>query len=749
MKIQRHLLFQLFFLFLALSTLWGEEGRTVRGKVLEKGTRRPLEGVTVFLSRNDSISTISAPEGTFEIPLKESGELYLVAIGAGFLRSKPVKIPPPGEGGTEGVVLYLEPIYSLTEVVVQGERAPDRIAKTVIGGQELASVPGSAGDPLRAIQALPGITTSDDSGAAPAIRGSGPQDNAYYVDFLQAGYLFHMGGMESVINADLVEDFNLYTSSFGPEYTDVTGGVIDVRLRDPRKDRIGGKVNLSLLEADALIEGPVTEKQRFYLAARRSYLDLIASKSGSLDKDQGIDYRQYPQFYDYQGKYLWEISPASTLTFQATGAADRMKLVFRADSDLVKHDPILSGDYEMQVSYNSQGLVLASRIAPGLTNKLGVSHLRTSTQQQLTQLGHADVDEDNFILRDHLTVLAGERHELLFGVESGAAQVRLDLDTATAMPSDFNPDLDYTSSQRFTNFDHITMGWTDLAVKDRWKVADTLTLVLGAHGSYESYFDKYRAEPRLGIEYNPTGDTLFTAGWGKYHQFPEGFQVVNGIGNPHLSYVKADHYTIGVEQQFGGWSAKIEGYYKKLDDLVVPVPQPENFLNLGSGHAYGSELLIKKNRTSDWSGWLSAAYSKTERKNDRTGAEFPFGFDQPFIVNLVYEWHFLPKWSAGAKWRFQSGAPFTPVVGTRLDAGRIRPNYGPLGSERLPDYHRLDLRIAREYLFDTWKMSTYLDIINAYARENVSGYIYNADFTSRKPAKELPFLPAVGVKAEF
>jgi hypothetical protein len=137
-----------------------------------------------------------------------------------------------------------------------------------------------------------------------------------------------------------------------------------------------------------------------------------------------------------------------------------------------------------------------------------------------------------------------------------------------------------------------------------------------------------------------------------------------------------------------------------------------------------------------------------------TGEAFPFSYDQPLIVNMVYEWNFAKNWTFGAKWRYQSGAPFTPVIGTYSytdtnGSTRLRPTYGELGSERLPDYHRLDVRIAREFLFDRWKMSAYLDIINAYANQNVSGYDYNADYTSRKKVTQLPLMPALGIRGEF
>lgn len=437
------------------------------------------------------------------------------------------------------------------------------------------------------------------------------------------------------------------------------------------------------------------------------------------------------------------------------GAGDEMKLELTGESDAVKHDPILAGDIQSKVGYHSQGALLTSRISSTLTNRFGMAHMFTDVQQQPAQLGYVKINGDNFHFRDHLTMQATEKHELLFGVESGLSRTKLDLDITKDMPSEYRGGQPiYSLSSRVRLQDTISAQWVDLALKDRWQFLDKATLVAGAHGSYETYFEKYRLEPRLGLEYTPLKDTLLTAGWGKYHQFPQGFQVVRDFGNPGLSYEEADHYSVGVEQQLhDAWSVKLEGYYKKLSELVIP-HDPENYINGGSGTAYGMEALVKKNKTTGWSGWLSASYTRTKRHNDVTGEAFPYSYDQPLIVNMVYEWNFAKNWTFGAKWRYQSGAPFTPVIGTSTKTDTngnplLVPTYGAIGSERLPDYHRLDVRFARELLLETWKLSFYLDIINIYAHDNVSGYQYNGDYSSRKKVTQLPFIPAFGIRGEF
>ena len=392
-----------------------------------------------------------------------------------------------------------------------------------------------------------------------------------------------------------------------------------------------------------------------------------------------------------------------------------------------------------------------------MNNKLGVSHLGWDMAQDLGQAIHVNLKEDLYYVRDQVGISAGYAHELLFGLEYGTALIKVGVDAPKAIPSDFTTDPNNTVAEKISFHDRFSVNFGSVFAKDRWKLFEPFTLVIGGRASYEDYLHTSEYEPRLSAEYQASKETLVTAGWGKYHQFPQGYEVIPKMGNPGLDNIKADHYNLGIERLLTeGWSTRFEVYYKDLYDLVVPDVE-KNYVNGGSGKAYGAELLIKKNRTESWSGWLSATYSRTERRNDLTGEKFPYSYDQPIVLNLVYEWQFRPQWTFGAKWRYQSGAPYTPVIGTYTqiytDAtgthSLIRPQYGEIGSERLPEYHRLDLRVARNFVFDTSKMSVYLELINAYDHKNISNYSYSDSYTTKKPVEQLPIMPAFGIMAEF
>ncbi|MDP1634799.1 MAG: TonB-dependent receptor [Gallionellaceae bacterium] len=716
----------------------------VTGSVLEKGTRRPLQAVQVTVRDIPALSAVSDGQGSFQIGFPAAGKYTLTAVLPG--QGNPVSIEVElVQGAPLPVpVFYLRAPETLGEMVVTAQRAPERVSKSVIGGKTLRQLPGSSGDPLRALQSLPGVVTVNGS-SAPAVRGSGPGDNVYYVDSLYAGKLFHYGAI-SVFNADLIEDFNLYGAAFGPHYADVTGAVIDVALREPRKDRLGGKVNVNLMGADFLIEGPRNASQSFYFAARRSYIDLLVKE---VEKD-GVTV-QIPNYWDYQGKYLWQVNEANRLTFHLLGAGDRLDLNVAASSETAQMEPVLAGDSSLADSNSMQGLVLDSILSDAAVNKLILERTDHRSSSSIGTAGMLTYTQENLLLRDQVRTEISPGHELSLGAEFIRAGVRIDADYANAPCTEFEPDCDLSSAPRVQLSDRFTSHAWALSVQDRKRVLERLTLIGGVRRSAEDYLHRSYLEPRVGMEWEWSKDTLLTAGWGRHNQMPTGAQVVRLFGNPELGHIRADHTVFGIAQKVNeDWNWKTEAYYKKLSNLVISDPLL-NYINAASGKAYGLELLVKKEETERLSGWFVLNLTKSQRRNDVTGESFRYQYDQPVNTTLVGKYKLSEAWSFGMKWNYHSGTPYTPVVGTSgtYPDGRPIPVYAGVNSDTLPVYHRLDLRVDRNYVFDRWKFNTYFELNNVYQRKNIVGYSYDPSYTTRDPVEAfvLPF--SFGVQGEF
>lgn len=633
----------------------------------------------------------------------------------------------------------------LPPVVVRGFRTPTQGSYISLEGAEAAQVPGAGSDAIKALQSLPGVVSTNDASSEPAVRGSRPSDNAYVVDFIPVGYLFHAGGLISVLPGDLVKSFDLHSAAFGPQFADVTGAVLDVSLRRPRAGGFSGQLDASLLAAGLIVDVPVAADQSFFLAARRSHLDLVVKKS--TDENSGVVVR-LPNYSDYQFKYEWRASETQRLTASANGARDRIDFLVPEGSTLGQQEPALTGESRSDALTATQALQWESDLGEGAGNRLAVGRTVTRFGSLLGSAADFSVRNTTTFVREQLRLKPAEGHELLLGGSLERARVGLDIDLRNARCTEFEAECDITSADRVQLNDRLVLDQFDLNARERWQFASDWALTTGVRHSVDRYLKSRHTEPRLGLEWRATPDTTFSAAWGLHNQQPAGEQIVARLGNPRLEHIRARHVVFGVKQQWGdGWSLGAEAYDKRLSQLVT-ADADLNYRNGGSGRAFGAELLLRKDvPEQDLSGWLSVSWARSLRRNDVTGERFVFEYDQPLIINLVARWEPLERWSFGAKWSFHSGSLDTPITGSRIDtSGRVRPVYGALNSQRLPPYHRLDLRADWAVRPST---RLYAELINAYNRKNIGGYSYNADYSSRKAETQLPLLISVGVNWRF
>ena len=602
-------------------------------------------------------------------------------------------------------------------------------------------MPGSSGDPLAGLQALPGVVAT---GAGPAVRGSGPADNLYYVDDLPIGKVFHSTGI-SVFNADLIQDFNLYSAAFAPRYGDATGAVIDVALREPRDDRLGGKLNVNVIGADFLVEGPTTDNQSAYFAARRSYIDLLIKHVSQ----NGVTL-QIPNYSDYQGKYIWKINDSDRLTFHVQGATDQLKLSIDNNSDIAKQQPVLSGNLSFSDTYAMQAAVWDVKAFADTQNKLALEHSTTSASSMIAAAGNINIADDTNMLRELMRIPLSEDHELTLGSNLSQSQTAVNVDAINPTCTQFDAGCDISTAPRLRLLETVNTNASEFSAQDRSRISSKLTLIGGVHHSTEDYLNKSYTEPRLGAEWDWDEHTLLTAGWGRHNQIPSYEQIAPVFGNPNLDHLRAEHSVVGISKKLDDdWSWKAETYYKKLSNLVVSDPQL-NYVNGGSGIAYGEELLIKKDGHSDVTGWLSVSLARSKLHNDLTGESFRFEYDQPVNSTLVTNLKLDNDWTMGVKWTYHSGTPYSPVIGTKQDSnGRYIPIYAAVDSGTLPDYNRLDLRFDRHYIYDKWKLNTYFELNNVYFNKNVVGYSYNANYTVATPVTPLVIPVTFGIQAEF
>lgn len=659
-----------------------------------------------------------------------------------------------------------EPELELETVEITADKEP----KAKINTEKLLKIPGAGNDPLQAIEALPGVTFTKGRGAGqPAIRGSSPKDNRYIVDFMPVGYVFHSDG-SSIISDNLIKDFELETAAFEGQYNDANGAIIDVDSRSPYYDESRVVLDLGLLKTGLFVEAPLAENHSFYFSIRRSliqyYLKLLFS-----DNDQ-FKFTTFPNYYDYQAKYEYRVSNLEKINFNLVGSTDEAAIFFKEDNDATKQDPEVTGDFEFKNKYDSQSIVWDKFYDTGVQQKIGVSRLLQKFRLKLGPNNKLDVISTNYNLRSQFAYPVSTNHELQWGLEYKREQIKY-VSRLSIVPSDeFSTDKKLSDSKEIISAqDNPVINNYDLNIGDKISVTNAWTLTPALVFSYDDYTKENFADPRIQSRFELSPYWALTSAYGKHHQFQDFAYFSKGFGNPKLKQETSDHYEIGIENTINeNWFWKLEAYYKELhklstariDQSFYPNLSDAQYLELprytndAKGQAWGMELFINKTTNENWYGWLSIAYSKTERTHLLTKKNFRYNTDQPWILNLVANYRLKSQWELGLKWRLQSGQLITPVVGATQGLNPKYPEiytpiYGDINSVRLPFYSKVDLRAQKNYRFNSWELGVYFDVLNALGTNNIVGYSYESkeDYSEREDIPDFPAFFAMGFKATF
>ena len=164
----------------------------------------PLANATVRLIETGQ-STLTDENGEFRFDNLLAGDYTLHVIAVGYRLLKERNVATVKAAQITEVKIDLAPLsVTLDEVEVKSSSIPATVGKQTIGVMEIKRIPGSAGDALRALQALPGIGVANDFDGQLYIRGGAPEDNRFYLDRAPLFYPYHFGGFVSTVNSEVL-----------------------------------------------------------------------------------------------------------------------------------------------------------------------------------------------------------------------------------------------------------------------------------------------------------------------------------------------------------------------------------------------------------------------------------------------------------------------------------------------------------------------------------------------------------------
>jgi outer membrane receptor protein involved in Fe transport len=646
------------------------------------------------------------------------------------------------------------------EIIIMKRRESDYSVITE-QAQKILDVPGALGDPLMAAFSLPGVLAKGEGGA-PAVRGSSPSDNRYMVDGAPAGYVFHSFST-SVFNENIIQDFELYSAGFGPNYSNAIGGVFDITLRDPKHQAFTTKLDLTMLRAGAFIESEVTENSAFYLSVRGSLLQYFLDDRSKKDieKEEGIRVQEAPQDSDYQLKYVYDLDD-NKITLSANGATDLAEAEFTNLSTDVLEDPDMAGDAKLKNKYQNASVSWRTQGERGSSFNIQLGHFVKNSDTFWG--GHKylfNIKTTDTYVTGHYDFLLGEQHNVSVGAEAHHTQYEYDARFINYVCTETDPDCLFRRGDLINSSDKITVNEGMVFVNDHWNITDAVALDIGEQTHYNDFTKETFYNPRLAMSWGFSDGWVFNSSLGAYNRFPEIDKLFPDVGNPDLKSPRSNHLTLGLKQTLGdGWSWSATAYYKTMNDLPLAMPagQIPNYTNNVEGKAYGLDVFVNKELTDRWYGWLALSASKSLRTDKLTEKETNYYLDTPLVLNLVLNYKYTEKWTIGGRFTAQTGHAYTPIIGVQKNPyfdNHILPIYGDAFSENLPTYSRLDLRFKRATTFWGYEGAWTLDILNVLNRQNVTDR--HLDYKKTKSASDykledeagLGIIPAAGMSVTF
>ena len=730
-----------------------------RGLMRERGNRRRIPGVVVTVFQGEGEETIgyeavTGPDGTFEFRDLEPGVWKVLAEAEGYYPVRDAERIEPGQ--VTEVTYYIEKgSYSEYDVLVEGERTKKEVNRVTLTIDEITKVPGTLGDPILVIENLPGVARPQPGSGQIIVRGSGPQDTGVFIDGIQVPLIFHFGGLKSVLPPQMVENIEFYPGNFGVYYGRFTGGVFDAHVKRLAPDQVHGSLDVSILDTSAYLEVPITDELAIAVSGRRSYVDLILN--AAVPDDADVNLITAPRYYDYQALVNWRPNAANEFRLFAYGSDDALELLFENPSDV----NINLTANQFRAATDFQRAVLDYRLTPSkrLRNYFEASVGRDKADASLGDLFYFQLRVLTLQIRDALDYDLTENVSVRVGMDGliSTADVRVlappfqrEGEQGTQNP-DFADDRIFTEvkGQRTNEI----AGFIDMTLR---LFDQQLTLIPGFRLDYLSQTDTFSVDPRIVARWQIGDGWTAKGGVGVVHQPPEPVDLNKDFGTPSLDVITGVQYSIGGEYQPADYlKFDVTLFYKDLVDLVSRSPIPNvNLDNNGKGRVYGVEVFIEHKFNNNFRGWLTYTLNRAERRDSGETSYRLFDFDQTHIFNLVASYLFAENWEFGVRWRLVSGNPNTSLLVDQfgvieIDQDEYTGIPGSSNGERFPLFHQLDLRVDKTWIFDTWRFSAYLSLINTYNRGNVEGFNYAFDFSNRKAVTGLPVLPIIGIKGEF
>jgi len=747
-------------IFLFSLNINSQNNFTFSGYVLDSQTNELVIGASVIIDELN-IGTITNSYGFFSITVKE-GNYSVKTQNLGY--KDDLQIISLNKNIILNIYLT-EEVESLDEVIVI-ENTEDIdielpvLSLNIISGKTIRQTPVVFGesDILKTIQLLPGVSSAGEGASGFNVRGGAADQNLILFDEAIIYNSSHLFGLFSVFNSDAIKEVKLYKGGIPSSYGGRLSSVLDVYQKDGNNQNFSMNGGIGAISSRLLVEGPIQKNESsFLVASRGTYAHLFLKLT---------DIENIAYFYDLNTKSNFVIDNKNRIFLSGYFGRD----LFKLDGTFMN----TYGNSTLNLRWNH------------LINEKTFSNtsLIFSDYYYGLQLDFVGFDWKSGIKNLNFKFDLKNYYSNIFQFNYGLNVIYYDFNPGTIGP--LTPDSGFNFSrlnkkyafENSTYFDVIHKINSQLSMRygirlnqflrlrqnglqqyanddplyydNDLKIYDPATPLAGNFDNNSSVFKTYNnIEPRINISYSFNNQSI-KASYNRLNQYlhlisntssptPLDIWVPSG---PYIKPQKLDQYALGYYKRIKNIKIETEIFFKKIKNRLdyidgadlVANDNIETVILPGKSRAYGFEILLKK---SEGRHKFMVAYtlSKSEQKTPgRNSLEDGINFsnwyntpyDKPHDFSINSEYILSKKLKIVGNFIYQTGQPTNYPNSQYTYMNLNVPNYGKRNSQRLPNYHRMDINLTltpekkNKKIESSWVFGIY----NLYDRDNASSIIF-------------------------
>ncbi len=738
-------------LLLSISSLIYAQKHTISGYITDRNTGETLIGATVGVtgqytagkSTNDfGFFSLNLPDGKYKLIVSYLGYgKYETEINLKENKSFNIGLEPSGN--------------TLSEVVVTGVSNNQRVTQAQMGVEKISSATANKlpvifgeRDILKTIQLLPGVKSGGDGQSGFSVRGGTMDQNLIQLDDATVYNASHLLGFFSTFNSDAIKDVDIFKGTAPAQYGGRISSVVDVKMNEGNNQKYAVSGGIGLISSKLSLEGPIQKgKSSFLISGRRTYADLFLN----FDKK----YKGYQlYFYDLNLKANYKFSDNDRLYISGYFGRDILAIpnVFGFDwgnktatlrwnhlfnSKLFSNTSLIFNDYSYNIdaTFDKNSFSILSQIKDW-NLKQEFQYYPNSNNEW--KIGY------NVI---HHTVNPGQIKTNI--AEIKAPDMKEGLESAVYLTNNWE-----LASNFKVNYGLRASHFNVLRGHDYFVLDKTTKEVIDTLDKTKSAANYLNLEPRLSMSFILNDFSSIKAAYARNTQNLH--LLTNSVsGSPTDKWVMntnnikpeiSDQVSLGsfVNLNDNMYELSLEAYYKKMQNQIdykdnANIQSPfvvfETQLLYGIGRAYGTELLIKKNK-GRLTGWIGYTLSRTEKQIEGINNNLWYAArqDRTHDVSIVLMYDLTKRVNVSAVWVYQTGNAVSFPSGSYEINNQKLWLYTERNGYRMPAYHRLDLGLnwkLKETQHYTSELS--FSLYNAYGQENP--YIITFETNKDNPNK--------------